>query len=218
MRSLMPSVLVLCVLPLGASAQAIIEAPVRAFTGTGTVTELTSNKVQIRVRTAPAMRVPRLTGQVHTPDEIQAVLRKSGLLPPVADFAIDDNTEMARGGRLSRNLSLLAVGDEVAIRYQVSFDGKVLAALRLTTDYITVRGIVQGTDADKIDMELSAGASGEGRTVHLSPHTVYGFTKTAAVGEEVNVVGWDFGDEIEAMRITVYNTDFQLQPPAPIAP
>jgi hypothetical protein len=213
MRTLKLSVLLLSVLPLATSAQAIIQAPVEMFTASGIVKSLTDHEVQILIRGGPYHANLSLRVQGSSPEAIQTELRRRGYLRPLADFSVNEDTEVLKGGTTSRDLSSLAVDDEVAARYQVSPDGKTLIAVKLTTDTADVRGLVQEAGPENIEVEIGSGDSTSVKLVRLSNRTVYGFIRALAAGEEISVVGWDFGDAIDATRITVYNTDLPVQPP-----
>jgi len=72
----------------------------------------------------------------------------------------------------------LNVYDEVGIHYYLSADGRTLAAVKLRADLTTIRGVIQQASPNDIEVEVGSGVSENVTQVHLSLHTVYGFSKT----------------------------------------
>ncbi len=164
---------------------ALQQAPAPLITVTGTVGEITDGSLQISTRIGT--RIVR-TGE---------------------------HTEVRKGGRTYRGLAALRAGDAIAVRCPdtIAAGAEKLVAVRLTADVVTFRGILQDVAAGYIDVGPgSRSVRANVRRVRLSADTEYGGTRRLAIGQEVHIVGWDFGDGgIEATRIAVYNTDLPLR-------
>ena len=132
-------------------------------------------------------------------------------------FRIGSDTKVWKG-RIYNDLAVLKVGDEVSV-HAVEDAAGALAARSISVQKITIRAFVRKVDrasstivaAPETDSTRTGEASS--RVVHYFPNTAsFADLKGLAVGHEVLVVGLTLQNgDVDATRVTVYNTDLPMR-------
>jgi hypothetical protein len=208
--------LCLSVLPLVATGQSTTQPASDAVAASGVVSSVSDHGVQVWTgrQLVPSSFVMAAVPMPHSEADraaMQVALQKEALKRAFAsamlDVEVDENTEILQDGKTWHDLSVLHAGDQIGVHARISPDAKKLVATKLTTDRTSISGVIQEAASDAIVVETGSGL----KHVHLSPQTIYAFTRALAEGQDIRIDGWDFGNEIDAARIAVYNTDVPMR-------
>jgi len=163
---------------------------------------------------ASAIIGPTVTGTVEKIDKDQLQLKTSD---GIVTLHVDERT-IIRKGRITNDLSVLTVGDEI----RATCYGQGIPIAADISAQVKFSGTV--TEASPVHMKIirdsaTAAAATEKKStvfVYLEPATRFGASpKRLLVGARVNVVGWDAGDGVvDAEKVAIYDTDVPMRPPA----
>ena len=133
-------------------------------------------------------------------------------------LSADSGTEVLKG-RTYHDLSPLRAGDEVSILTAKGLFGRLMA-VTIWAEVVTFRASVHSVNPGSFDITTSRSAAPDSAyrqgysRVYLYPATRFGGSPDALVeGRDVHVVGLDVGGgNVDALRVTVYNSDLPAQP------
>lgn len=120
-------------------------------------------------------------------------------------------TLFVEDGTVVHGPSPLKAGNEVSIRCQPNFSGKLIA-VKIWASVVAFSATVKHVDDDDIEVITSSNSDShreEHKVVHIHPDTAFSTNrKDVAVGQYVRVVGLEVENgAVDAARITIYNTD-----------
>ena len=139
-------------------------------------------------------------------------------------FHADRDTQIWKG-KTYNDLSALKVGDQISVRGIKDASGKLVAS-NIWAQMVTFSAVIKKVDRANSEVLTSPKADlrsanwAESKVVHYFPNTAFSTSEMGlSVGQEILVVGLDLRNgNVDATRITIYNTDLPANPRMPARP